>query len=136
MDRRAFLTNGLVFLAGLGLAACEHDRRDSRYGRPVYRYNDPPNAPAHGHRHSYRRGLDLTYDAELGVYRAGDPTRDQFYYRGSFYRLNAGNWERRPNPDAPWRRTSGRELPRRMLRWGERQERTRQRRRQRREDAN
>jgi hypothetical protein len=135
MDRRGFITKGLVFFAGLGLAACQHDRRDEPFGRGrgVYRYNRPPHAPEDGYRHAYAKGFDLIYDSRIGGYRVVG--RTDYYYRGRFYRLLRGQWYSRGDIDQQWYATSPREIPRRMRRDGERKEKSRQRRRQRKEDA-
>jgi hypothetical protein len=133
MDRRNFITTGLVFFAGFGLAACQHERREEPFGRGVYRYNRPPHEARHGHAHRHANGVDLIYDSGLGAYRVRG--HNSYYYRGRFYRVQNGRWESRGDIDRPWRPTSGRELPRSLRREGVREDKQRDRRRQRREDA-
>jgi len=133
MNRRGFITKGLVFFAGFGLAACQHERREEPFARRAYRYNRPHDAPAHGYRHLYSKGYILVYDSGIGAYRV-DRTND-YYYRGRFYRLQRGQWFSRGDIDRQWRATSGRELPRRLRRDATDKDKMRERRRQRREDA-
>ncbi|HSR54808.1 MAG TPA: hypothetical protein VLN73_01105 [Alphaproteobacteria bacterium] len=121
MDRRGFITNGLIFLAGLPLVACEQDRRERR-GRPIYRHSPPPEAPAHGYRHRHERGPNLVYDSNLGVYRVVGRRDEEFFYRGRFYRYRRGKWAWNSGPETNWRPTSGRELPRPLRRWAERRD--------------
>ena len=61
----------------------------------------PPWAPAHGHRHKHRQGVDLRYDARLGVYLVvRHPGR---YFRGElFYRQLNGSWSASAGVDGPW----------------------------------
>ena len=133
MDRRGFITKGLVLFAGFGLAACQDERREEPFGRGVYRYNRPPHAPGHGYRHRYAKGVSLIYESEINAYRVQG--RDSYYYRGRFYRVRKGRWETRGDINRPWRPTSGRELPRRLRRKAVKKEKLRQDRRQRRQDA-
>lgn len=133
MDRRGFITKSLVFFAGFGLVACQHERREEPFGRGVYRYNRPPHAAAHGHRHRYAKGVVLVYDSDIRAYRVHN--RGSYYYRGRFYRVRNGRWETRGDIDRPWHATSGRELPRRLRRSAVKKDKLRERRRQRREDA-
>ena len=111
MERRKFVWNGLLFTASLGLGACQHEYREEPYGRPIRRRGPPPHAPAHGYRHRYRRGLDLTFDSGLGVYLVVGALR-AFYHDGRFYRFKAGDWWVSPDYHrGPWRKSSGRRLP-------------------------
>ena len=116
MERRIFIRNGLVFLAGFGIAACEHEYRGGPYARR--RYGPPPHAPAHGYRHHYH-GVDLVFDTALGVYLVLGSSH--YFYRDWFYRYDRGIWYRRRRRDGRWRETSGRDLPsplrRRARRW-------------------
>ncbi len=61
----------------------------------------PPWAPAHGHRHKHRQGVELRYDAGRGVYFViGHPGH---YFRGElFYRKLSGTWTAGAGIDGPW----------------------------------
>lgn len=135
MDRRSVITGSLALMAGFGLTACQHERREEPFGRGrgVYRYNTPPLSPADGYQYRYANDVILTYHSRLGAYRVG--RSNDFYYRGRFYRRQRDQWWARGDIDRQWRAISAREVPRRIRRVGEREEDTRQRRRQRREDA-
>jgi len=109
MNRRGFIAKGLMVFAGAGLAACQLQRREEPVGRAVYRYNRPPDTPAHGYRHLYGTGVILVYDSKINAYRV--ERRNSYYYRGRFYRVHEGHWETSPDIDRPWHATSGRELP-------------------------
>ena len=111
MERRKFVGNGLIYVAGLGLVACQHEYREEPYGRPVRHRGPPPHAPAHGYRHRYRRGLDLVFDSGLDVYLVVGARRT-FFYDGRFYRFRRGEWEASRDYDGSWRESSGRRLPR------------------------
>ena len=115
MERRIFVRNGLVFLAAIGLVACQHEYRERPYERRVRRRRGPPpHAPAHGYRHRHRGGIDLVFDTGLGVYLVtGTP---HYFYRDYFYRYRRGIWHRSRNHNGPWRDTQGRGLPRGLRR--------------------
>ena len=106
------LASALLPLAAallLGQAACVvhqhgHDPRtvivngDDAWARIP---GPPPWAPAHGHRHEHREGVELRYDAGLGVYLVvGHP---RHYFRGElFYRQLNLSWAASAGIDGPW----------------------------------
>lgn len=61
----------------------------------------PPWAPVHGHRHKHREGVELRYDAGLGVYLVvGHPGH---YFRGElYYRQVNRTWTASAAIDGPW----------------------------------
>ena len=124
MERRGFIRNGFIFLAGLGLTACEHEYQGGPYARRR-RWTPPPHAPAHGHRHRHRGGIDLVFDSALGVYLVLG-TR-QYYHRDWFYRYRQGIWVRSHSHNGPWREAEGRRLPRALRRRARRWRRDRRR---------
>ena len=91
-----------VFL--LGAVACGGSSRS-----PVVRDGPPPAAPTDGHRHLHR-GMTLTYDAGLGVYRVGS-LEDHFFHEGLFYRFFQGSWYAAPHVIGPWQPTQASALP-------------------------
>jgi hypothetical protein len=68
---------------------------------PSRGYGPPPHAPAYGRRAKHVEGVELVYDAGLGLYVVvGRP--DYYYCDGTFYRLQAGLWEVSPSLDRGW----------------------------------
>ncbi|MDX1483436.1 MAG: hypothetical protein R3229_03045 [Alphaproteobacteria bacterium] len=114
MERRTFVGSGLVFIAGWGLVACQHEYREEPFERRRG-WGPPPHAPAHGYRHHYRRGVDLVFDSGLGVYLVADARRT-YYFDGRFYRFRRGGWFASRAHDGPWRPDDGRRLPRPLRR--------------------
>ncbi|MBN2317014.1 MAG: hypothetical protein JXM79_24015 [Sedimentisphaerales bacterium] len=82
------------------------------YRRPVpgRGYGPPAHAPAHGHHRKYVEGVELIYDAGLGLYVVVGYT-DYYYYDGTFYRLHAGLWEMSLYPDRDWEPLYHKPLP-------------------------
>ena len=99
--------------------------------QPIYRYDDdvkkkpkivkkskghgpPPHAPAHGYRHKHQQGVELSYDAGLGVYVVieipGLYFNDGLYIRWS----NTGYWEVGYYFEGPWRIAIGNEVPEKL----------------------
>lgn len=73
-------------------------------------HGPPPHAPAHGHRRKQVCGVELVFDAGLGLYVVvGHP--DHYYCDGHFYRLTAGVWEMSLRFDGGWALTTGKPLP-------------------------
>ncbi len=126
MERRIFVRNGLVFLAAIGLTACQHEYRERPFERRARRrYGPPPHAPAHGYRHRYRGGIDLVFDSALGVYLVSGS--QHYFYRDYFYRYRREIWYRSRRYNGSWRETSGRGLPRGLRRRARRWRRERRR---------
>lgn len=118
MERRTFLAQGLAAAGILGLAGC-HDYYEGpppharaygrRYGGP------PPHAPANGYRYKYDRyGVDLVFDAGLGVYVVAG--LGSYFYNDRFYRWHGGYWQYSARPRGPWHRAAERSVPRRLYR--------------------
>ena len=82
------------------------------YRRPVpgRGHGPPAHAPAHGHRRKYVEGVELIFDAGLGLYVVVGYT-DYYYYDSTFYRLHAGLWEMSLYPDRDWGPLHHRPLP-------------------------
>jgi len=104
MERRVFLTKGLVALACSTLSACNHyfagppphsRAHGRRYGGP------PPHAPAHGYRHKHHRsGVDLVFDSSLGVYVVAD--LGYYFHNDRFYRWHDNGWQISAHFRGPW----------------------------------
>jgi hypothetical protein len=72
---------GLALLVSFGCGTPHHHHR----GQVVREPGPPPWAPAHGYRHKHAQGMELVYDAQLGVYVVVG--RDGLYFRHDrFYR--------------------------------------------------
>ncbi|MBI4720540.1 MAG: hypothetical protein HY770_04850 [Chitinivibrionia bacterium] len=95
------------------LASCE--TAVVHRSRPVVRpvpviVGPPPHAPAHGYRHKHAHGMELVYDAHLGIYVVAGYT-DYYYYERNFYRLHEGQWQISARIDGPWKTSSKFKLP-------------------------
>lgn len=61
----------------------------------------PPHAPAHGYRHKHQHGVELVYNAELGVYVViGFP--NHYFYEGHYFRRDGEAWEISMHIKGPW----------------------------------
>ena len=82
------------------------------YRRPVpgRRHGPPPHARAVGHRRKHVEGVELIFDAGMGVYVVVGWT-DYYYYDGTFYRLHDGLWEVSLHPDRAWAPVGHKPLP-------------------------
>jgi len=73
-------------------------------------YGPPPHAPAHGYRHRLPDGVELVYDAGLGVYVViGYP--DYYFLDGRYYRYFDNDWLSGPGVAGPWVRPSSAAVP-------------------------
>lgn len=74
-------------------------------------HGPPPHAPAHGYRRKQlRQGVDLVFDAGLGVYVVVG-LEDTFFLDDSFYRRRDERWEFASALDGPWRAVGIADLP-------------------------
>jgi hypothetical protein len=70
----------------------------------------PPHAPAHGYRHKHHQGVNLVYDAEIGVYLVMGHDHC-YFHKDSFYRFTNGSWEVSVGIDGKWRTIPGKKVP-------------------------
>lgn len=56
------------------------------------RHGPPPHAPAHGHRHKHRSGVELIYDSGLSVYIVVG-LADHYFFDGHYYRFHDSQWQ-------------------------------------------
>jgi hypothetical protein len=97
---------GLALLVSFGCGTPHHHHR----GQVVREPGPPPWAPAHGYRHKHAQGMELVYDAQLGVYVVVG--RDGLHFRHDrFYRWHAETWRVSWRADGPWRTTESHRLP-------------------------
>jgi hypothetical protein len=80
------LAAGLLVMAGC--VHSHHHHHQPRYSKA----GPPPWAPAHGYRHKHQ-GMDLIFDARLGVYAVtGHP--HIYFHDGHYFRPASSHWER------------------------------------------
>jgi hypothetical protein len=70
----------------------------------------PPHAPAHGYRHKHREGIELVYNAEIGVYLVMGHDHC-YFYKDSFYRLTNGSWQVSVEIGGKWRAIPDKKVP-------------------------
>jgi hypothetical protein len=61
----------------------------------------PPHAPAHGYRHKHQHGVELVYNAELGVYVVVGFS-NHYFYDGHYFRRDGEEWEISMDIKGPW----------------------------------
>ena len=84
---------GAGVMSLLLLAVCDTALGRLPAGRgPVFRPGPPAHAPAYGLRRKQVYGLELTFDAGLGLYVVVGHS-DWYHHEGRFYRLHAGVWQ-------------------------------------------
>lgn len=87
-----------------------HDGKAPPAHAQVYQPGPPPHAPAHGYRHKHHGGVELVFDAGLGVYvvvgHAGH------YHDGDrYYRWKDGGWSVSVRLDGGWSRVAAHDVP-------------------------
>jgi len=74
-------------------------------------YGPPPHAPAHGYRYKHQQGVELRYDAGLGVYVVIE-IPDMYFNDGLYIRWStSGYWEVGHHYKGPWRAAAANEVP-------------------------
>jgi hypothetical protein len=90
-----------VALVAPALPACVHHVHHGPVAAPAKKGGPPPWAPAHGYRHKHSQGVDLIFDAGLGVYVVVG--YDQHYFHGKrFYRRGGSGWLASAQVRGPW----------------------------------
>ena len=108
--RTVMLTAVLIgALVGLGGCVTHHHQRASS-GAHVHGNGPPPHAPAHGHRYRHHDGIDLVYDAKIGVYAVVDHTH-HFHDGQNYFRWIDGRWMMSVRMDRGWVVIASRDLP-------------------------
>lgn len=73
-------------------------------------YGPPPHAPAHGYRHKHKHGVELIFDAGLGVYIVvGYP--NYYFYDDLYYHYHNGMWHASHILDGQWKVITNKKLP-------------------------
>jgi len=103
MNRRHFIGGILATGAAAVAGGC------AVYPEPGY-YGPPPHAPAHGYRYRHPHGVDLAYDAGLGVYVVVGWPR-YYFLDDHFYRFHRERWEISPRFRDGWRSYDHDRLP-------------------------
>ncbi len=110
MRRTAFLW---ISIAALSTHACIFSLgpiamspgAGGKHGAPA------PHAPAHGYRHHHPAdGMELRFDAELGVYTVVDLPR-HYYLDGQYLRWSGGRWSASTHLDGPWKTRAAKRVP-------------------------
>lgn len=100
MNRRHFITAMLVTGAAATVGGCV-----------VYPGPDDYGPPAYGYRYHHPYGVDLDYDAGLGVYTVvGWP--NYYFWDNRFYRFRRDRWEESPRFRGGWHGYDHDRLPR------------------------
>lgn len=110
MTRRELLrsTVGGLAAAVLGLACSSVEVGSaSRKRRGV---GPPPHAPAHGYRRKNAHGVEIEFDAELGVYLVVGHL-DHYFFDDRYYRRSKKRWEAGPRMEGPWSPIEEADLP-------------------------
>jgi hypothetical protein len=86
----------LAALLMLSLSAANgcvyHHHPATRPSAHAHGHGPPPRAPAHGYRHTrHREGVDLVFDAGLGVYAVAD-WPGHYWHVDRYLRWAAGEW--------------------------------------------
>lgn len=105
--RRPAIAAALCLLA-LAPAGCLVVRHESSTSTTIE--GPPPWAPAHGHRKKHPSGVDLVFDAGLGVYVVLD-LPGVYFHGDRFYRAVNGGWGVASGPGGPWIAVADRDVP-------------------------
>jgi len=70
----------------------------------------PPHAPAHGYRLKNQHGLEMRYDAHLGVYIILNYLK-HYYWDGKYYRKGKNQWESSKDINKKWKGIAKQKLP-------------------------
>jgi hypothetical protein len=110
MLRFAQLCSAFAIL--VAFSACHSVAMTHRRSEPVVAHHPgpPPHAPAHGHRHKHPGGVDLRFDAELGVYAVVRHT-EMYFNDGWFLRIRGGVWQVSATLEGPWKPRSSARVP-------------------------
>lgn len=111
MNSKRRIAYGIALLClGLLFASCHTVVVHNPRPVAVYSVGPPPHAPAHGYRHKHAHGVELVYDAHLGVYVVAGYTN--YYYRDrDFFRFHNEHWQVSASIDGPWKASSNFKLP-------------------------
>ncbi len=113
MNRTKIVLFALLLSLAIAVPGC---RSTAVYRKPsspevvVKQTGPPPHAPAHGYRHKHGDGVELVYNAEIGVYVVVG--HDHYYFhKDSFYRLNNESWEVSVEIAGKWSAVPDKKLP-------------------------
>jgi hypothetical protein len=95
----------LLALAPAGCLVVQHGSSTS-----TSTHGPPPWAPAHGYRTKHPSGVDLVYDAGLGVYFVAQ-LPGVYFHGDRFYRQVNGGWGIAGGPGGPWLAVAERDIP-------------------------
>lgn len=115
MTRTSILLSAMLCVPLLSACVSHHHRGHHGRSGPapvvVGRGGPPPHAPAHGYRHKHRHhGVDLVFDARLGVYVVVG-LDGVYFHADHFYRPFEGGWQVSLEPDRAWSHAEPAKLP-------------------------
>lgn len=113
MNRAKIVLFALLLSLAIAMPACRSTAVYRKTSSPVVvvkQTGPPPHAPAHGYRHKHRQGVELIYNAEIGVYLVMG--YDHYYFHGDrFYRLTNGSWEVSVEIGGKWKTIPDKKVP-------------------------
>lgn len=114
--RRTAIALGAGLLLALGSACVHPQPGPAPPGHAkVKRAGPPPWAPAHGYRHKHASGVELVFDAGMGVYAVlGHP--GHFFHDGRFFKRRGRSWAWARSWHGPWTLAHELEVPAGLLR--------------------
>ena len=105
-----------LLMASLGgLGGCVYPHHHPRSPKVhAHKSGPPPHAPAHGHRHKQRDGIELVYDSEIGIYVVAG--HSHHYHDGQHYfRWVEGKWMMSARMDHGWVVVSSHDVPTHLM---------------------
>ncbi len=108
------LALGLMLAASAGvLTGCVALSQRPMLQTRVPTAGPPPHAPAHGYRHKQHKGMELVFDAQLGVYLiVGRPHHD--FSAGRYLRIRKSVWQVSGHIERGWEPLPFEKVPKRL----------------------
>jgi len=113
MSRTKIVLFAVLLSLSIAMPACQSTavyRKTSSPRVVAKQTGPPPHAPAHGYRHKHHQGVDLVYDAEMGVYLVMGHDHC-YFHKDTFYRLTNGSWEVSVEIGGKWRTIPDKKVP-------------------------
>ena len=113
MNRTKIVLFAVLLSLAIAMPACRSTavyRKTSNPEVVAKQTGPPPHAPAHGYRHKHREGVELVYNAEIGVYLVMGH-HHYYFHKDSFYRLTTGSWEVSVEIGGKWRTIPDKKVP-------------------------
>ncbi len=117
MGRSAGMLAALLMVSLSAASGCVHHHHHPVVTSPAHArgHGPPPHAPAHGYRHKhYRDGVNLVFNAGLGVYVVADRP-DYYWHVDRYLRWAAGEWRVSSRIDGTWVVVSNDRVPAKLV---------------------